>query len=155
MSSRRYAAPLYLDPKPSRRLISVLFALHCGAVVVLLSLNGWQIAVLVILCILSLAGFIQTHVLRRGRFAVRRLVWNTDGSWTLLLSSHEYHGARLLPSSYIHPELVILNFRIDRWCARSVVLAKDALDGETHRRLRVRLELEASRPAGPTSRVTH
>jgi hypothetical protein len=48
----------------------------------------------------------------------------------------------LHPSTYVHPWLVVLNFRLaDRRRLRSLVLLPDTLDADSFRHLRLRLGL--------------
>ena len=53
--------------------------------------------------------------------------------------------AALHESTYVHPWLVVLNFRqADKRGLLTFALAPDALDGETFRELRVRLKIEGN-----------
>ena len=71
-----------------------------------------------------------------------------DGRWLLQDQRGEMCQARLLPSSYLHPKLVILNFSLERFPRRrSLVLCPDSLDAQTLRQLRVRLRT-MSHPGG-------
>ncbi len=93
----------------------------------------------------SLAHAMARHVLLRTPGAIRLLLWAEDDRWQLHTAGRRESEARLLPSSFCHPQLVVLNFaRHDRrgWC--SVVLLPDSLDADTMRRLRVRLRLSGA-----------
>jgi hypothetical protein len=84
----------------------------------------------------------RRHVLHRGRRAPRRVVCHGDGRWLLQDHRGEMQEARLLPSSYLHPRLVILNFTLrQRPRRRNLVLCPDSLDAQTLRQLRVRLRV--------------
>jgi hypothetical protein len=142
MSSARYAAPLRLEPRRSRRLAVYLAAAHGGALALLplLPLGMPVVAVLAGLIVLSWAWNQATHVwLRRDRSIVS-LVWLADGTWRLTDRGGTTRVCRLRWDSYVHPWLTVLNFTGASRC--SVVLLPDSLDPETFRRLRVRLGLQ-------------
>lgn len=145
MSSPKYAAPLRLKPRPSARLAALLLLAHGAALIILptLALPVWLIAGLAGGVIANFYLTFTTHVLRRGKRALVQLVWEEDGRWTLTTGNGEDIEARLLPGSYVHPWLVILNFACGRR-KRSAVLFPDALDPDTFRRLLVRLKIEGN-----------
>ena len=80
------------------------------------------------------------------------MIWDSDNDWSLHAASGEQLAVRLLPGSYVHPLLVILNFELEapplgtspsgqlfNTRRRSIVLAKDSADATTLRQLRARL----------------
>lgn len=93
------------------------------------------------LVLASLAYALGAQVLLVVPRAVREAIWRSDGTWTLTLVSGEQVEARLLPSTFVLPRLLVLNFRRGRWRSRAMVLLPDALDSDLLRRLRVRLRL--------------
>ena len=138
MSSTKYASPLILKPETSR-VFSGLFAFaHLGALAVVLPLNfSWAIKI----SLLSLVAVSMFVVLRgKGLANANILTWKEGGEWVLELSDGTQYETYLLPSSYVSPWLVVLNFsKAENQRGRSVTLFRDALDEETFRRLRVRL----------------
>lgn len=153
--SRAARPPLRLRPLASSRLAAFLVLVH-GAVVVVAGLLplSWVLRVaLAVVALLSLAHALAVHVFRWLPWALVEAVWHPDGAWTLTLASGQELPARLLPSSYVSPALVVLNFRCGRWLLRSLVLARDALDADQHRRLRVRLRLAGQARASPADRM--
>ncbi|MBK9131011.1 MAG: hypothetical protein IPM20_05140 [Gammaproteobacteria bacterium] len=141
MSSSGYAAPLRLDLRPSRRLACYLLAVHGGALACLPALplgamTGGLLAVLILLC---LARNYTSRVLMRGGHDVVALVWTREGDWRLIERGGRERVCHLRADSYVHPALTVLNFSGE--CRRSIVLLADSLEGEVHRRLRVRLGL--------------
>jgi hypothetical protein len=142
MSSARYAAPLRLEPRRSRRLAIGLAAAHGGALVLLplLPLGAFVAAALGGLIILSWSWNHVLHVARRADRSLVSLVWLADGEWRLTERGGATRTGRLRWDSYVHPWLTVLNFTGARRC--SVVLLPDSLDPETFRRLRVRLGLQ-------------
>jgi toxin CptA len=102
------------------------------------------VAALLALVALSFVRNYRRHILHRGRRAPRRVICQPDGGWLLQDHHGQMQPARLLPSSYLHPRLVILNFALDqRPRRRNLVLCPDSLDAQTLRQLRVRLRLAA------------
>lgn len=142
MSSQRFAAPLRIKLRRSRLLTGFILTTHGGAVVLLLiSLPIWAGLLLSTGVIASLVLTLNRHVLMRGPQAFTELNWDSEGNWTLIDLDGKTHRARLLGSTYVYVSLVILNFEVNRR-NRSVILLPDAIDKETLRRLRVRLNIE-------------
>lgn len=147
MSLNYSEPPIELKPRPSSILAWVLGLFHILVIgVILFGVDPKAAAaVLILLALLSWYRSHRLHIRHLGRGAVRRLQWQADGSW-LLDDAYGYsHAARLLPSSYLHPRLVLLNFRLEEnGRRRYVLLLPDSLDSESLRRLRVRLRIEAT-----------
>ena len=139
MSSEKSVSPLTLAPEPSRILMSILSLTHLGGAALLWPLDlSWGVKLLLWS---MLAVSLAASWPRRGGNDLRRLVWQADGDWLLQTRDGKESGARLLPGSYSHPWLVVLNLRLDNGRQRSVVLFADALAPDMHRRLRARLGL--------------
>lgn len=144
MSSTRYAQALRLKPKPSRILIGLLTVGHLGAVVVVFFLD----IPLMVKLLIAVALLVSLIVAWRkqpgstGEGGIRALTWRVDGEWLLETIGGESIIATLHESTYVHPWLVVLNFRqAEKRGLISFVLAPDALDRETFRELRVRLKV--------------
>jgi hypothetical protein len=147
VSSKRSEPPLHLEPRSSRQLALVLLLTHGAAMaaIIQLPLEPWLMGGLAGSVIMSLYFTVKTHVQGRGRMAVWSLVWHADGEWTLLSEQGEELKARLLPATYVHPKLVLLNFAVAGRGYRAVVLMEDSLDRATFRRLLVRLRMDGGR----------
>ena len=146
MSSQKSATPLDLEPRPSRLLLWAVGLAHLGALIlvtVLVELTIPGQLILVSAVLLSL-WFTARQLGWLGKpAAIRRVTWQGDGTWLVEMGSGEVVEGKLLPTSYSHPWLVVLNFRIEgKRVARSVVLLRDSLDESSFRRLRVRLGVE-------------
>ena len=89
------------------------------------------------------------RVLGRSPRALLGAVWESDGAWTVVDAGGNRHEAWLLDSSYVHPRLLILNFRLAGG-VRTMVLLPDSLPPSVFRRLLVRLRLSRS-GGGPRS----
>ncbi len=88
----------------------------------------------------------QAGVPRAGNIAT--LVWKADGDWVIETVEGKSFDAQLQPSSYVHPWLVVLNFRLEKSRRlRSIVIFPDTLDVGVFRELRVRLGIEGGRQA--------
>lgn len=137
---------LDFKPRASRLLGRFLIGLHLlVAITVLLWVPGrFAVAALLALTVLSFFRNYRYHVLHRGRRAPRRVVCHADGGWSLQDTAGNMLPAQLLPSSYLHPRLVILNFMVeDSPRRRNLVLCQDSLDAQTLRQLRARLRVAA------------
>jgi hypothetical protein len=87
----------------------------------------------------SLADSLHTHAWRRSARAMVAVETQPGRPWVLHQRSGRALPARLLRSSFVHPRLLVLNFRTGRLFGRSLVLAEDAADPDLLRQLRVRL----------------
>ncbi|MBN4079231.1 hypothetical protein JYT26_01180 [Beggiatoa alba] len=144
MSSPKYAQPLRLQPKISRILTGLLTVGHLGAIAVLFPLDFSMLIKLVIAAVLvvSLLVALRKQPGSVGEGDVHKLTWSADGEWLLETTGGELITATLHESTYVHPWLVVLNFRQEnKRGLLSVVLVPDALDAETFRELRVRLKV--------------
>jgi len=147
MSSTKFAQPLRLQPEASRILVGLLVAGHLGAIAVLFPLDlsmAIKITIAAVLLV-SLTIAIRKQPGRMGEGGVQTLTWQTDGVWMLETVGGEKMEASLHESTYVHPWLVVLNFRQEnKRGLLTFTLAPDALDKETFRELRVRLKVAGS-----------
>jgi len=144
VSSQRYAAPLRIALEPSPHLfVLYAFVLGGGLLSLWLAAPPWPLGLATSLLALGLCiGVLRRHVWLSAPAAIRELVWEADGLWRLLRVDGSESEACLQGDSFVHPYLVVLNFRqLDgRRC--SVLLTPQRVSAETLRRLRVRLKLE-------------
>ena len=89
----------------------------------------------------GLLQILRRHALGMGPESIDEFTCEEGGAWMLLTRGGTLHKAQLLPSTYIHPALVVLNFSTGK-NRRSVVILPDRMDAEALRRLRVRLRCE-------------
>lgn len=89
----------------------------------------------------SLGNALKQHVLMHGQNSITELIWDINGKWRLLAQDGKRLNVRLLGSTYLHTRIVVLNFDVDG-SKRSFILLPDALDPDTFRKLRVRLQIE-------------
>jgi len=149
LASVETGGALDFKPRQSRLLARFLIGIHALALATVLAGVPNRLVMLVLLAVIALSFFrnYRRHVLHRGVRAPRRVVCQEDGRWRLQDHRGVMHEARLLPSSYLHPQLVILNFALDaRPRRRNLVLCPDSLDAQTLRQLRVRLRVAAIAP---------
>lgn len=82
---------------------------------------------------------------RGGVGAIDSMTWKEGTDWVIEFKNGYRYETQLLPSSFVSPWLVVLNFECtDEQPRRSVTLFRDALDDESFRRLRVRLGMEGT-----------
>jgi hypothetical protein len=124
-------------------LLISLLAVHGMALLVLMSLPvAWWLKVPVVLAVMA-QGIVswRRQLAFSSPSAAKRLVWNGGSSWELFNRDGASRPARLLPGSYVHPWLVVLRFLTEDGHKSAVVLPRDSLDPDSHRRLRVQLTL--------------
>jgi len=145
MSDHEMTSTIEFKPRPSVLLARLLLAMHGLAVLTTLLFVHHRAVMPVLLLLIGFSYYrsYRKHVLHKGSRAIRRIVWQADGGWFLEDQSGVMREARLRPSSYVHPRLVILNFDLTRSKGRpSVVLCPDSMDTDTLRRLRGRLRTQ-------------
>jgi toxin CptA len=139
-SSAKSDAALILEPRVSRRFLTFVAVAHiaAGAAVVAAVPAWWGDVSLCALVAASGMRVYLRHVSLTHAGAVVRLTWTSFGQWRLVTADGAEHSAVLQGDSYVHPWLVILNFKLAT-ARTSVVLFPDSLHQEDFRRLRVRL----------------
>jgi hypothetical protein len=135
---------LEFRPRRSKVLARFPVLVHAAAALTVLvfAKDHAMVAVLLLLVLASFYRNYRKHVLHLGSRAARRVVCQSDGAWFLQDPHGVIREARLLPSTFLHPRLVILNFKLKRSSGRrNLVLCPDSLDVQTLRHLRVRLRM--------------
>ena len=138
-------APIHLTLRPSRTLGLILLSIHAAAMTVLLPLMAplWGKLLLAAAILISLTQNLRRHVLLVRPQSIIQLVWQRTGEWSLMRRDGVVQEAQLLPSTFVHHRLMVLNFRLRQpWRRPSVVLFDDAASATTLRHLRVRLRTE-------------
>jgi toxin CptA len=132
-----FSPPLRLEPHFSKRLAGILALLHSGTLLLLLPLR-LSLAIKLILALCVLFSAIQTTC-RHLFFINHPLHGCTLRDDSVELPTKQ--RADILPSTYIHPQLVVLRVRLaeNHNKAYFLILFSDALDKQTFRRLRVYL----------------
>lgn len=142
MSSPKYASPLILEIKPSRklRLFAAAVVLASVTVALFIPLSGYFRAMLVV-AVLAYAAVEWRRVFSAmGSGSVVRLVWDESGAWRMVYADGVEIDALLEADTLVQPFAVILQLRrMDNGRRCSFFLLDDNCDVETLRRLRVRL----------------
>ena len=129
--------PIFIHYRPSKRIGIVNTLVHAGAIFCLFLSDIPATATVLV----------ATAVLTNYGFYLKRFLF-TDGAcfrldrhdrWQLLRGNHEAVDLRLLPGALVHPKIIALCFKEPSGRTRYCVLTHDNLDGQTLRRLRVRL----------------
>lgn len=141
MSLNSFADTVELTLKPSMRAFRWMFFLHVG----LLLLVGFALptapltfALLMVLA-LSWLGLRRHAVFGFGPRALVRMLWQADGQWQVSAEGEKLGAAELLPSSIVHPAVLVLNFRLRTGARKTRIVLGDELPAESLRRLRARL----------------
>ncbi|HKJ10057.1 MAG TPA: protein YgfX [Gammaproteobacteria bacterium] len=139
MSSTPFAGPLRLEPQVSRSLTRFLFFLHALALVAAWTAPlAWPVK-LVLTAAVLIGGWRELRRQRGVRDAtLLRIVWGADGTWSVRVNGR-WQSARLEPDVHEHPLLVVLPLRTEDGRVRRIVIAPDAIDADSYRRLRVRI----------------
>lgn len=133
-------APFTIALKPSPRLAWLLALAHfMGCViVVILDVPLWVAIPLVSGLIAHGAGQVLRVALLRAGDSVVELKAGHPGDLPFRTRNGEWHDAQLLGSSYVSPQLTVLNLKLTgARGVRHAVIAADAVDPEEFRRLRV------------------
>jgi len=143
MSSTNSAPFLVLDLAPSRWLLLGLSFFHLlalGSLFVMSLPWGVKLSLGVLI-----SGSIWLNYNRynnaQSRHFITRTYRTADGQWIIRHADGREYAADLI-GSYVHPQLVILNFGLGRWSRRSVAVLPDSAPCEQIRRLRVCLQTE-------------
>lgn len=134
---------MLIEPGFSRRLCAFVLLTHASAGASVLALPGpWRLLALPVAA--GLGYQLSVLVLRRARWSIRSVLWQSDGTWHIKLTSGRVLQATLSPSTFVSVPLVVLNLRLGRMRGRSLPLFRDSLDPEQLRRLRQRLRLKGT-----------
>lgn len=129
-----FTAPIYIEPRFSKRFAWSITVLHLGALFCLLPLTlSWTVKM-----------GIGVGILLSAYQTTRKHLWLIDNPLcycvlckdSIWLSTEK--EVQISPSSYIHPQLVVLRV-LESGKTHCLILFPDALDEATFRRLRVRL----------------
>jgi hypothetical protein len=146
MSSSRFGEKVDVRIGPSRQLGAALLAVHIGAAVWVALVTAPLWFTLLVSAALVASGWhaVARYVLMLRSDAITGVRCDSSNQWSVRFRSAdiEPEPVTLLPTSYLHPQLVILNLRLTKnGRLRSVVLLRDNTDQDAFRRLRVRLLL--------------
>jgi len=142
MSSKPFGKVLHLKLRSSVVLAAVLASLHLGAIasLVVVAQVSYTSLLLVPLLVYSAIYYFRRHILFLDGRSVISVAQSSLGEWSLRLANGKLLEAELCDDSYVHPLLVVLNFKTNAG-SLSVPILYDALEVDQHRRLRSRLKL--------------
>ncbi|MCF6235390.1 MAG: hypothetical protein L3J70_03290 [Gammaproteobacteria bacterium] len=112
-------------------------------ILLIIPIPAWLSVFLFFLIALEL--FLQTnlHVRMCSKQSVVRLIWLESSRWKIFYNEGTYVEGVLLGQIYLHKGLVILRFQTIKKEKKSVIIFIDNITSESHRKLRVRLRLQA------------
>ena len=143
MSSRRSEAALVVKLHTSLKMLVVIVMMHSLALLMLWPLYqrlGLFVLLFIPVLFVSLVRGVSRHALLKGKYAVTEIILKSNNEYVLAMSGERYVQAVLRRGSYVHPLLLMLNFKLKRWpWYVSVPLLTDSADEDVLRRLRVRL----------------
>jgi len=151
MSSKPFDKALHLELKASQTFAALLLAFHLIAglsiaAVIPFDSFAWLLLIPIFMC--SAYYYLKKYIFLSAHNSVIALSQSIDGDWLLKWHDQSEHYVDLCDDSYVHPLLIILNFK-EAGCYQriSLPLFRDVLGKEQHRQLRCRLRL--SKPAEP------
>jgi len=118
--------PIQIKLQRSRVFGFFILFIHIGALVLtaLMMLPVWLFVLMAALILFSLYRIFDEHVLLKNKQAITELNWDRADVWALTTRSGEKLSPQLLPTSFVNPALVVLNFKLPEK-KRSVVLFPD------------------------------
>jgi hypothetical protein len=138
---------LILNLKKSRLVSGALAALHVGAAVIAATVPlPWGLrSILLGLIVASLYRSLMHYALHKGEKTVSWAQLEGDGEWRLVLGNGKALGPCSLKGYYAKPWLIIVRLAYPgKRLPLSLVVAPDAIDPDTFKNLRVRLNLEST-----------
>lgn len=157
MSFARLPPLIDLALRPSRVLTGLLAGFYGAAIIAALA-NGLPVVVRVLLAlILGIVGglWILSHAVRRSSSSVVRFVWQPEGECVLIDRRGRTFSGRIEPGAWVSPLLLVLQIRISAWRRRALVVAYDAVDPTSFRRLRMRLRISPPSSSGRARKLGH
>lgn len=132
-----HSPSLIVELRPSRRLLisGGLSHLLAGVAVVLAGIPWWIKGGAMMGIGLSLAWFGWCYGYERGRGFITRMEL-LDGRWRVETGAGKVQRGHVT-GGYAHPQLIILNFRLEPGGRRTVTFLPDSADPDALRRLRV------------------
>lgn len=138
---------LRIRPRPSLIFISVIIVAHGGAAMLLFTaFPVWASLCLSCPIVISFVHVMTHHGLLSNTSSIKELIWNDANQWILITRDNKQYVSTLLPSSYCHAKVAVLNFR-SKNNRSSIVLLADGVDKDIFRRLRVGLTIERAKLA--------
>jgi toxin CptA len=137
--------------RPSRLVLLLYLGVLALTVPALLAADIplWCAGLGLALCLAHAAWVLPGPILLRDEGSFRGLR-HDDSGWQLWNPRDGWQPVQLRPDSLALPLAVILRFRLEgERRIRSLCIPRDALDAQTHRRLRVRLKFARRRWAAP------
>jgi toxin CptA len=126
----------------SRWLAAALIVSHAAAAATLapLDLPLWAKLGLALLIAASLAHALYRHAFLASRESCTALEVREADQAAVHTRARGWQDARILGTTYVSPVLTVVNLRLTGFVfAKHVVIVADNVDGETFRRLRVKL----------------
>jgi len=149
MSLRKFNRVLHLKVHGSKTFGLILLLMHLAALVsvaVVMPNTHAVLFLLIPIIIFSLYYYFRKYVILTDARSVVGISQSTDGEWLLQFHDQSEAAVELCDDSYLHPALVILNFKLTHGHRRiSLPVFVDSLVDDEHRQLRCRLRL--SKPA--------
>jgi hypothetical protein len=125
-------------------LAAMIIVPHVFALIILpwLTIPFSVIIPLAGIIVASLYQAVMTHVLFRSTKSVTALIWDMSAGVKVTDREGKVREALIKKDFFVHPYLIILNLQLVEGGKRTLVLLPDSAEGESLRRLRLRLLLD-------------
>ena len=149
--------PLLIYPKKSFSITRALLLSHAVGMFVIISFLDIHLLVtlfLIIILIISFSYYFRWHVSKSLEKSVLSATHHFQQdkniattaikggqNWLICLSKQRELVVEILPSSFVHPLLIILNFKDQKNKRYTLLVPFDAISQEEHRQLRVRINV--------------
>ncbi|MGH8428166.1 MAG: protein YgfX [Gammaproteobacteria bacterium] len=142
MSSERLPPLVDIALRGSRSLAVLGAAAYLAAIVAVWFSGLSWLACLPLMTVLFAFGawWIVVHGLRLAAFSIRRIVWQPEGECILVDRRGRTSSGSIQSGVFVSHFLAAVCVRVGRR-TRTVVIARDAVDADTFRRLRMRLNI--------------
>ncbi|MEM7292811.1 MAG: protein YgfX [Pseudomonadota bacterium] len=135
MSFLNLAFPLRIEPRPSRWLIAMVYAVHTSVLICFASMPLEMLEIIG----LSLLVFLSAIQFQRWLMRDIKLQWNTDGSWSGRIDGIDFQDARLDQQSISSRYLIWLYIVPRADSTRVIPILRGSVNRDIFRRLRVRM----------------
>jgi hypothetical protein len=138
------SSPLVFEIRPSRRARAAVlgFATIAGVALMLAPEPAFLWRVLSAALSLGLGGPpVANFIFNRGRRAVRRVVWRSDGTWSITSGGREF-DVQLMPATSILGGFIVLAWRNPILGRRYALVEARCIGQATFRCLKGRLRVE-------------
>ncbi len=136
-----FNAKLHLEPGASKSLFIFLVCIYIVAIIIVSALPlaiGVRVLLMLVLLFSSIIAVVR-NILLYGSNKICKAVLSQEDEWQIFTRNNGWQNTTLSRFSFVSPWIIILWFITGSCHRSSLVLSADNVDGNTLRRLNVRL----------------